>query len=185
MGPIGSPNWSAMLDAAEDILREEGYAALTSRRVAERVGVKQRLVYYYFSTMDDLVVATFRTLAERELGRLRSALEGERPIHEIWNVCVHTSDARLIAEFTALANRVEPLRAEVIAYVETTRRMQIEALAGTSGFNDAFGSLPPAAVAVLATSVALSLTREGELGVSMGHAETLRLIDGLIGRLEP
>ena len=48
-----------MLDSAEDILREEGYGALTSRRVAERLGVKQRLVYYYFRTMDDLIAETF------------------------------------------------------------------------------------------------------------------------------
>jgi AcrR family transcriptional regulator len=46
MGPPGSDNWHAMLDGAEAILRDEGHAALTSRAVAERIGVKQRLVYY-------------------------------------------------------------------------------------------------------------------------------------------
>ena len=60
MGSPGSPQWSRMLDAAETILCEEGYAALTSRRVAEHVGAKQRLVYYYFRTMDELAVETFR-----------------------------------------------------------------------------------------------------------------------------
>ena len=66
MGPKGSPIWSSMLDAAEVILCEEGYGALTSRRVAERIGVKQRLVYYYFRTMDELIVETFRRLSSRE-----------------------------------------------------------------------------------------------------------------------
>ena len=54
-----------MLDGAEVILRDEGYGALTSRRVAECINVKQRLVYYYFKTMDDLIVETFRRLSLR------------------------------------------------------------------------------------------------------------------------
>ena len=44
MGPVNSTTWSLVLDGAESILKEEGYAALTSRRVAERVGIKQQLV---------------------------------------------------------------------------------------------------------------------------------------------
>src|ERR1700743_1817780 len=105
MGTPGSANWHAMLDGAESVLREEGYAALTSRRIAEVIGVKQRLVYYYFQTMDDLIVETFRRLSIRELERLRAAAASERPIRELWNICIHTSDAPLISEFTALANR--------------------------------------------------------------------------------
>src|SRR3989442_11076547 len=93
MGPPGSDNWHAMLDGAEAILRDEGHAALTSRRVAEQIGVKQRLVYYYFHTMDDLIVETFRRLSDRELNRLRAARESELPLRKIWDVCVHTTDA--------------------------------------------------------------------------------------------
>ena len=83
MGQPGAPNWEAMLDGAEAILREEGYGALTSRAVAERIGVKQRLVYYYFHTMDDLIVATFRRLSTRELKRLRDEASGFRPVSAI------------------------------------------------------------------------------------------------------
>lgn len=66
MGPPGSDIWHSMLDGAVAILRDEGHAALTSRRVAEQIGVKQRLIYYYFRTMDDLIVETFHRLSERE-----------------------------------------------------------------------------------------------------------------------
>jgi AcrR family transcriptional regulator len=161
MGPAGSANWNAMLDGAEEILREEGYAALTSRQVAERIGVKQRLVYYYFRTMDELIVETFRRLAERELQRLATALESDRPLREVWDVCIHTSDARLVAEFMALANRVEALRAEVIAFIEESRRMQIAAVSRAAEKAPTPGAIPPAAVALLATSLALSLPRGG------------------------
>ena len=53
-----------LLDAAEALLLEEGYAAVTSRRVAERAGVNPALLYYYFESMDGLFVALFRRGAQ-------------------------------------------------------------------------------------------------------------------------
>src|SRR5580693_6739527 len=49
----------AILAAAETIMTEEGYAAVTSRRVAEKAGLKSQLVHYYFGTMDELFVAVY------------------------------------------------------------------------------------------------------------------------------
>lgn len=184
MGPTGSANWLAMLDGAQDILREEGYAALTSRRIAERIGVKQRLVYYYFHTMDDLIVETFRRLSMRELERLRAALSSEHPLREIWDVCIHTSDARLISEFIALANRNSGLRSEVIHYIEESRAIQVKALAAALKRKSARG-IPPAGLAMLATSLALSLNRESELGIRAGHREIMAAINQFLTETEP
>ena len=93
MGPPGSDNWHAMLDGAEAVLRDEGHAALTSRRIAERIGVKQRLVYYYFATMDDLVTDLFHRMSVRELERLRTAAASNLPLREIWDVCINTTES--------------------------------------------------------------------------------------------
>ncbi|PRC44887.1 TetR family transcriptional regulator, partial [Mycobacterium sp. ITM-2017-0098] len=44
---IGAPdakNRVVLLDAAEQLLIEDGYAAVTSRRVADRAGLKPQLV---------------------------------------------------------------------------------------------------------------------------------------------
>ncbi len=53
---------------------EEGYAAVTSRRVAAQAGLKPQLVHYYFRTMDDLFLAAYRRRAEQGLERLAQAL---------------------------------------------------------------------------------------------------------------
>ena len=186
MGPACSATSLAMLDAAEDILRDDGGSALTSRRLAERIGVKQRLVYYYFQTMDDLIVATFRRLAMREMDRLIAARQSGRPLREIWQICIHTSDARIVAEFMALANRIPGLRDEVIAYIVEARRVQQEALelaiakAGSLPFG-----LPPASLAMLASSAALALNREAQLGIVAGHAGIMTAIEALLDRVEP
>lgn len=186
MGPKDSDTRRLMLDSAEDILRDEGYAALTSRRVAERVGLKQRLVYYYFETMDDLVAESFRRLATREIARLGAALDSPQPLHELWSVSINTNDARLVSEFMALANRNPALRDEVIAFIQRSRELQVQAV--SRAFTDRgfeLPKLPPVAITLLATSVALACTREAALGVSMGHAEIDELVSWCLARAEP
>lgn len=184
MGAADSAAAQAMLDGAEIILREEGYAALTSRRVAERTGVKQRLVYYYFHTMDDLIVATFRRLSVRELERMRQAAGSQRPLRRMWDVCIHTSDARMISEYMALANRSESLREEVVRFIEDSRAIQIDTLRAALARRNGAAPVPAEALAILATSLALALNREAQLGVTSGHAAIAAAAEELLAGLE-
>lgn len=183
MGPKGSGIWCSMLDAAESILRDDGYGALTSRLVAERIGVKQRLVYYYFETMEELIVETFKRLKVRELERMERALAANHSLREIWNVCIDTTDTRIVVEFTALANRIEPLRLEVQDFIEVSRRMHVDALA--KGMQRSKSNLSPYAAAIFASSAALTLHREAALGVTLGHDEVIEVIDEFLTQLDP
>lgn len=184
MGPPGSENWHAMLDGAEYILREEGHAQLTSRRIAERIGVKQRLVYYYFHTMDDLVVALFHRLSEREIDRLRAAAQGPNALREIWDTTIGSTDARLITEFMALANRIDALKSEVVRFIEESRAIEVEAVRAALARRPAASPLPAPALAIIATSVALALTREARLGIASGHADVMAVIEHFLADVE-
>jgi AcrR family transcriptional regulator len=188
MGPVNSATRSLLLDGAENLLKEEGYASLTSRRIAGRVGIKQQLTYYYFRTMDELMVEAFRRLAKRELARLETALSSDRPLHEFWRVCSNTSDARLISEFMALAHRSEGVKHEVVEFIERSRRMQsravaksIENLRKKSGI----AALSSAVITFLTTSIALALTRESALGITTSHREIDALVKRCLSLLEP
>jgi len=185
MGPKGSEIWVSMLDAAEEILCEEGYGALTSRNIADRVGVKQRLVYYYFRTMDELIVETFRRLAVREKERLAGAAESGRPLSELWHVYVETNDTRLVSEFMALANRIDPLRLEVKDFIEESRRLQVAALERAMASAGAESALSSIAAAFFATSAALAIHREAAIGIDSGHEEVLAAIDRFIATIDP
>lgn len=184
MGPPGSEVWHEMLDGAEDILRQEGHAELTSRRIAERIGVKQRLVYYYFHTMDDLIVALFRRSSERDLSRLREVAVSPKPLGELWEICFHSHDARLISEYMALANRIPELRAEVIKFIEESRSIQVSAISEAISRSGKKHHLPAAAIATMATSIGLSLNREQQLGVQSAHAETFGVLNAFLESLE-
>lgn len=185
MGPKNSDIWNNMLDAAEDILRKEGYGELTSRHVADRISVKQRLVYYYFQTMDELIVETFQRLAVRELERLTNAMASHHTLRETWDICVHTTDTRLISEFMALANHSAALRKKVKKHIETCRDMHVAALTKAMRGSRIKNVLPPEAAAIFATSAALTVHREKKIGVNAGHAEVMGVINAFISKLDP
>ena len=60
-----------LMDAAERLLHDVGYAGVTTRAVAEEAGVKHGLVHYYFGSMDELLTQTL----ERFVDQLAEALE--------------------------------------------------------------------------------------------------------------
>lgn len=186
MGSIDSEMGIAMMDAAEEILKEQGYAALTSRTIADYLGVKQRLLYYYFKTMDDLILECFKRLSVRELDRLNTAISSDRPLHEIWEICINTSDARLISEYMALANRNDGIRSEVIFFIEESRKMQVKVLKklmAQAGIEKDF--LSADVLALIGTSLALAINREASLGVKKGHSAAKKAIQDFFEKLEP
>src|SRR4051794_10771047 len=99
-----------ILAAAEQIMREEGYAAVSSRRVADKAGSKTIPIHYHFGSMDDLFLALYRRSDERYLVRLVAALSAETPLHDLWELSQGSSDAGLIVEYLALANHRASIR---------------------------------------------------------------------------
>ncbi|MDF3607590.1 TetR/AcrR family transcriptional regulator [Paracoccus sp. DMF-8] len=58
----------AILDAAQDILRDEGVDALTARAIAKRVGYTAASIYNVFESMSDLLIeVNRRTLTDLRL----------------------------------------------------------------------------------------------------------------------
>jgi hypothetical protein len=97
---------------------------------------------------------------------------------------MHTTDARLISEFMALANRSDGLKSEVIAFIEKSRAMQVEALTAALAARGRDTAIAPVGLIMLATSAALSMTREAELGISAGHAEIGAAIGAFLADVE-
>ena len=53
LGADDAVNRRALLSAAQQLMVEDGYAAVTTRRVAAKAGLKPQLVHYYFQSMED------------------------------------------------------------------------------------------------------------------------------------
>jgi|SRR5579859_7704448 len=183
MGPENAATRSALMDATEAVMRDEGYAAVSSRRVAERAGVNQQTVYYYFQTMDDLLLGAFRRRTRSVLEKLEKAMTSERPLHAFWRTLGDPFDAALTMEYLALANHNELIRLETIEFGERLRRLQVEQLAERIGLPDE--ELTPLAVIMAITYVGHLLGFEATLGIRGGHKEIRALMEWCLRRLEP
>lgn len=186
IGTETSKTRGALLDAAERLMLEEGYAAVTSRRVAARAGLKPQLVHYYFRTMDDLFLALYRRRAEQGLERQARALESEQPLWALWDLSRDPRGTALTMELVALANHRKEIRAEFAASAERYRAEQVRGLHGVfQRYGAAADQFPPLVFSVLMTSISQVLVIEhASLGVTAGHAETIAFVEELLGRLE-
>ena len=101
---------NALLDATERLMLSDGYAAVTSRRVAAEAGVNPGLVYYYFGPMDNLFIEVFRRSAARMLDRQAEALASEQPLWALWDLIRDQTNTGLNLEFLALGNHRKPFR---------------------------------------------------------------------------
>src|SRR5699024_8440427 len=180
---IGSPdakNRSVLLDAAEQLMLEQGYAAVTSRRVAQKAALKPQLVHYYFRTMDDLFLAAFRRRSEEGLRVQAHALQSPQPLWALWRFSTNPAATALTIEYVALANHRKALKAEIAYYAERFREEQCNALSTVLQRYD----VPPLVSSVLITSVSRVLVMENALGMSAGHAETVEFVESYLHRLE-
>jgi TetR/AcrR family transcriptional regulator len=185
IGAEDSKSRAALLDAALALMVEEGYAAVTSRKVAARAGLKPQLVHYYFRTMDDLFLALLHRGAERNLERHATALASDQPLWALWAFSNEPAGTALNVEFAALANHRKTIRAEIAAYGERFRRLQVETLAPVlAAHGVGSDDLPPVAVLALMTAISQSLAMEAGLGMTMGHAEMRALVERQITALE-
>ena len=70
---------SALIDAAELLIREGGYPSVTARNLADKINLKRQIVHYYFHSMDDLFIAVIRRGADKARPRLEAALDSAEP----------------------------------------------------------------------------------------------------------
>ena len=185
IGAESSATRAALLEAAERLMLDEGYAAVTSRRVAAAADLKPALVHYYFRTMDDLFLAVFRRGAEKNLERQARALAADQPLRSLWSQSREPAGTALMMEFVALANHRKAIRAEIASYADRFRTMQLDVLSGLMKRSGIGANVcPPVVLSVLMRSIAQILVMEAALGITTGHAETLAFVERALRRLE-
>ena len=185
IGAEDSKTRAQLLDAAEALLVEEGYAAVTSRRVATRAGLKPQLVHYYFRTMDDLFLAVFRRRAEENAARLERALGVDGSLQALWDLNADPRGARFTIEFVALANHRKAIRAEIAGYAERFRAAQLEAVTrALATLGVSAEEMPPIVALLIMTGLSQVLALEDALGVTAGHDTTRAFVEDAIAGIE-
>src|SRR5918912_1998295 len=89
---------AALLDAAERLLIETGYAGLTTRKVAAEADVNHGLVHYYFGSIEELLFQAMERYTERLLDRQRALYAADIPFIGKWRTAMRYIDEALAAE---------------------------------------------------------------------------------------
>ncbi|OLD97977.1 MAG: hypothetical protein AUG91_10150 [Actinobacteria bacterium 13_1_20CM_4_69_9] len=121
--PDGTRN--QILRAAFDTLEDKGFAAATSRAVAERGGFNQALVFYYFGSMDALLLAALDWTNERRLSAYRAALADAKTLDEVFATAARLfEEDRESGHVTVVSQMIAGSVARPELAPETLKRMQ-------------------------------------------------------------
>jgi AcrR family transcriptional regulator len=184
---------AALMDAAEDLLYEVGYAGVTTRAVAEAAGVKHGLVHYYFGSMEELLTQTL----ERFVDRLAEALEGlyDDPglsFAEKWRLGAQfwvdeptSRFPKILMELLAVGWNIPTLRTR-LTNVHARFRSIFEKNFGQAlrDYGLTEEDFPLKVIVAAVTSFQLGLIVEGLSDVHEGHRELLNWIQTWIDGLE-
>ncbi len=180
----GVASRNLILDTAERLVLEEGYAAVSSRRVAREAGLKAPLVHYHFPTTDELFVAIYRRAVERQFARQQQTLDQPKSLRDLWQTYLNQEQTALGLEFLALANHRKSIRDEVTTLTEDVRRKRAAALEKRLESVALPEGHSAAGLAVLMIGVARTLVMERNLGISLGHDDAGRMMEHWLAQLE-
>ncbi len=179
--PARSAAEEELLDAAERLLVDVGYAGITTRRLAEEASVNHGLVHYYFGSNENLLVRALERFTERLIDRQRELYAADAPFIEKWRTAMRyllsedLSYQKAWLELQALAwnnpglqTRLAQVNAEwravlTEAFEEPHRELKLE--------------LPLEALVSLVMTFNLGIIVERLGGVEAGHRELLAWID--------
>lgn len=176
---------TALLDAVERLMLSEGYAAVTSRRVAAEAGVNPGLVYYYFGPMDNLFVEVFRRGAARMLGRQAEAMSSAHPLWSLWDLIRDQTNTALNLEYLALGNHRKAVMEEMKEFSVRFREIQFDGLSKALVKYGVDTKLwPPEAVMLFMDGAARFMGEERAYGLTLGHEQAVSVVERLIAGFE-
>src|SRR5271156_5677247 len=76
---------SRIVAAAFDTLRDRGYADTSARAIAEVGGFNSAHVFYYFGSVNELLIAAFERSSLDQLSAYREAVEGVTSLADLFS----------------------------------------------------------------------------------------------------
>ena len=172
----------ALLDAAERLLVDIGYAGITTRRVAEEAGVNHGLVHYYFGSNENLLVRALERFTGRLVDRQRALYAADVPFVEKWRTAMRyllsedVSYQKVWLELQALAWNNADLQARLAVVNADWRAALTEAF--EEPHRELGIELPLDALVSLVMTFNTGIIVERLGGIETGHRELLAWIDG-------
>jgi AcrR family transcriptional regulator len=176
----------ALLDAAERLLADAGYASITTRRLAAEAGVNHGLVHYYFGSNENLLVHALERFTGRLIARQRELYAADLPFADKWRTAMHylvsedVSYQKIWLELQALAWNNPGIKARLVRVNAEWRAVLTEAF--DQPRRELGIPLPLEGLVSLVMTFNLGIMIERLGGIEAGHRELLDWIDRWITR---
>jgi AcrR family transcriptional regulator len=177
-----------LLDAAERLLVDVGYAGITTRRLAAEAGVNHGLVHYYFGSVENLLVRVLERFTERLIARQRAMYSANTPFLEKWRTAMRylmSEDVRyekVWLELQALGWNNPEVRDHVARVNDEWRAVLTEAFAKP---RERYGiEMPLDALVSLVMTFNEGIIVERLSGIETGQRGLLDWIDGWLEQKE-
>jgi AcrR family transcriptional regulator len=177
----------AVLDAAERLLVEIGYARLTTRRLAQEAEVNQGLVHYHFGSMEHLLVRVLERFTGRLVERQRAMYAADAPFLEKWRQAMGFLDddfasgyQKVWFELQAVAWNRPELRDRVAKVTDEWREVLTEAL--QQARDEHAIDMPLDALVALVATFNQGMILERLCGIATGHRALVDWIDAMLAQ---
>jgi AcrR family transcriptional regulator len=177
----------ALLDAAERMLVDVGYAGISTRRLAAEAGVNHGLVHYYYGSLENLLAQVLERFTARMIERQRAMYAAGTPFLEKWRTAMRylvtdTDYQKVWWELQALAWNQPALQEHVARVDSEWRAVLTDALAEPRERYRL--DIPLDALVSLVMAFNSGIILERLAGITTGHEELLEWIDRWIEQKE-
>ena len=183
---------SALLDAAERLLVEVGWAQVTTRRLAQEAGLNHGLVHYYFGSMEEVFIQVLERYTAQLTARQRELYASDAPFVDKWRAAMaHLVDEdeaehqKIWCELQAMSWSRPEMRARVGRILGEWQSVLEPAFrAGLREVGVDTRLYPVEAVVSLVLTFNEGVILERLMGVDSGHEQLLKMIDRMLVRMQ-
>jgi AcrR family transcriptional regulator len=177
----------SILDAAERLLNEVGYAGITTRRLAEQAGVNQGLVHYYFGSMEEVLLQTLERFTARLTERQRAMYASDTPFIEKWRTAMSFLDEDMASGYEKIQFELSAMgwnQPEIRDRLQRVHQEWLDVLLpafelGLAELGIDSERFPTKAVVSLVVTFNQGISLERLIGFDSGHRDLLAMIERL------
>ena len=154
----------ALVDAAIETLKEQGFSGASARAISQRAGLNQGLVFYNFGSVANLLLAALDAVSDDRMVRFSAAVENVSTANELMDVAAQifredldTGHVTVLVEMIAGASSTPGLGAEVATRIGPWFTFTKDAIDKTFGDSPFASLLPPDDVAYTIVALFLGL----------------------------
>ena len=187
---------SALTEAAIDALRESGFAGASARRIAQRAGCNQALVFYHFGSVNDLLIAALEEVSTRRMTAYRGLLDQTGSLTEliaaartVFEADLDAGHVTVLTEMISGAQSVPELGERVAACLAPWREFAATAVRDVLAASPVAQLLPAeeAAHAVVAGILGLEMlaSLDGDRAAALALFDRAQALGDVLDRLRP